>query len=169
MARKRDGLLTRPQLAEALGVTAGTITRWERDGMPVARRLSRGKSTLFDQAAVEAWRAATEAEQAGSLSLAEERAKLAKKQGEKLDLELSVRRGELVEVEAVIQANQATVKGWSAKVRGLPRRMVNAGVITASQEAAAAKVCRELLDEIAAWKTVADMEQSIADEEPVAS
>jgi phage terminase Nu1 subunit (DNA packaging protein) len=48
-------MLTRPALAKALGVHPQTIVRWERDGMPVAKRGARGTSSLFDRQAVEAW------------------------------------------------------------------------------------------------------------------
>lgn len=48
-------LLTRPALAKALDVHPQTITKWEQDGMPVAKRGARGKSSLFNRGAVEAW------------------------------------------------------------------------------------------------------------------
>jgi phage terminase Nu1 subunit (DNA packaging protein) len=103
MTRKpRKKLLDRQELAEAMGVIPGTITRWERDGMPVAKRAPRGKPSKFDLAAVREWREAVDAEaEAQTLSLSEERAKLAKRQREKLELEMRVRRGELVELATV--------------------------------------------------------------------
>ena len=48
-------MLTRRDLAKALGVHMQTVTKWERDGMPVAHRGARGKPSHYDRGAVEAW------------------------------------------------------------------------------------------------------------------
>ncbi len=48
-------MLTRRALATALGVHMQTVTKWERDGMPVAQRGTRGKPSRYDRGAVEAW------------------------------------------------------------------------------------------------------------------
>jgi phage terminase Nu1 subunit (DNA packaging protein) len=53
-------MLTRPALAQALGVHPQTITKWERDGMPVAKRGARGTSSRYDRRAVETWLQARE-------------------------------------------------------------------------------------------------------------
>lgn len=44
-----------------MGVVMQTITKWERDGMPIATRGTRGRPSLYDAAACEAWRAARDA------------------------------------------------------------------------------------------------------------
>lgn len=51
-------LLTRRELARALGVHLQTITKWENDGMPVAQRGSRGVPSRFNREVVERWRTA---------------------------------------------------------------------------------------------------------------
>jgi phage terminase Nu1 subunit (DNA packaging protein) len=48
-------MLTRRDLATALGVHMQTVTKWERDGMPIARKGARGKPSRYDRSAVEAW------------------------------------------------------------------------------------------------------------------
>jgi phage terminase Nu1 subunit (DNA packaging protein) len=48
-------MLTRRDLAKALGVHMQTVTKWEQDGMPVARKGARGKPSRYDRGAVEAW------------------------------------------------------------------------------------------------------------------
>jgi phage terminase Nu1 subunit (DNA packaging protein) len=156
-------LLTRHELAAQFAVTPMTITRWQADGMPVARKRPRGQATLFDPVAVEKWRAEVEAQkQAGpvvegdALSLEVERAKYTRRQREKVELELAVRRGDLVLRDQVVREGLAFVKGWTAKVRSLPRRARLAGIIAADQVQAMEALCRDLLVEIARWKTVAD-------------
>lgn len=154
-------LLTRQELAAHFQVQPGTITRWERDGMPVEKKRSRGKATLFDLAAVEKWKADTDvARLAEGLSLEQERALATREQRIKTEMENRVRRGELVEREDVVAAGLAYTKAWVAKVRGLPRALFLAGLINREQEAAVAVLCRELLTEIAMWKTVADAERT---------
>lgn len=158
-----SGLLTRPQLAQAFGVIPGTITRWEADGMPVARRFSRGKSTLFDLEAVKAWRERVDA--AGSTSaasLSASRAKVADATFERMQLELAARRGELVSRDQVIREGRAQVKGWTAMIRTLPRRAAQEGIIAPSQIAGLEKLCRDLLTEISRWRTVGDVLEAAA-------
>jgi phage terminase Nu1 subunit (DNA packaging protein) len=148
--------LTRPELAEAFGVIPGTITRWERDGMPVAKRFTRGRASLFDLQAVKAWRDAVDAKaEAEQLSLTDERAKLAQKQREKIELELAVRRGELVLRDQVIREVDAFAKGVTAKLRSLARRAAQAGIIQPDQVAGLESLCREMQEEISRWKTIA--------------
>lgn len=77
-------------------------------------------------------------------------------QAELNELTLASKRKELVPREAVILAGQAYTKAWAAKMRGLPRRCVQAGLITRDQEPGLAEICREFLTEISSWKTIAD-------------
>jgi phage terminase Nu1 subunit (DNA packaging protein) len=102
-SHKKTTLLTRPELAKEHGVHPGTITRWERDGMPVAKRAARGRPTLFDKAEVAGWKTAVDqvAESGQARSLEQERAVLAHVQGERIMLQNAVRKGEVLEVAAV--------------------------------------------------------------------
>lgn len=47
--------LTRRDLAAALNVHMMTVTKWEQQGLPVAKRGRRGNPSLYDEAAVRAW------------------------------------------------------------------------------------------------------------------
>lgn len=162
-------LLTRQQIAEVMGVDPGTITRWERDGMPVAKRAPRGQPSLFDPAAVQQWRddiSAVKMLAQSGLSLEAERARLTRAQAEKVERENLRRAGELVPRDEVSRAGQAFCSAWAAKVRGIPRRMTQAGFITRDQEPIVSKICREILIEISSWTTMADVEKAAAAEQP---
>lgn len=151
-------LVTRHGLASLFKVTAGTITRWERDGMPVAKRAPRGQHSLFDVEAVRAWRQSVEASTDGnaSTSLTTSRAQLADAQRIKVELDIAARRGELVSREQVIREGQAHVKGWTAMLRSLPRRAAQLGILEAAQVPALEALVRDVLTEISSWRTAAD-------------
>ena len=162
-AAQKSGLLTRQQLAAALGVNAGTITRWERDGCPAAKKRTRGQCTLFDRAEVEAWRDAVEAAKKSDegLSLEQERALLARAQREKVEMENAVRRGELWPMDLVILEGNHFAKALVAKVRLIPLRLIQAGIITREQEQGAMAQVLDILEDISQWKTVADTKKAV--------
>jgi phage terminase Nu1 subunit (DNA packaging protein) len=58
----RQRLLTRRELSVALNVHVDTLTNWQDRGLPIARRGSRGKASLYDLAAVQAWQRRREAD-----------------------------------------------------------------------------------------------------------
>jgi phage terminase Nu1 subunit (DNA packaging protein) len=77
-AREKQKLLTRRELAAVMDVHMMTITKWERDGLPIAKRGRKGKPSLYSEDDVRAWVAAREqaaSEPAGPLDWAQERAK----------------------------------------------------------------------------------------------
>ena len=55
-------LVTRPELAQVLGVHMQTITKWERAGLPIAEQCRRGKPSLYSLADAEDWQRAREVE-----------------------------------------------------------------------------------------------------------
>lgn len=146
--------VTRTQLAELLGVHPDTVTDFAKQGMPVISRGGRGAESSYDAVECLAWwreRQGKNAKEAAQTRAYEASAKLN-------ELKLAQQRGDLFPREQVIAEGQAFVKAWTSKVRALPRRARQAGVLpTAQEEAALAAICRELLDEISRWKTLADL------------
>lgn len=112
-----DRLLTRRELAEALAVHMQTITKWERDGMPIAARGGRGRSTTYRVGDVELWRlqrdrAATGATGAGGVDAAADRARRDRAQAELVEQTIAVRAKELLP-----RADVARV--WAAEVAAI--------------------------------------------------
>lgn len=130
--------------------------------MPVAKKAPRGKNSLFSLSAVRAWREAVDQAKTPGLSLSDERARVAKLQQEKLGLDLALRRGELLERRAVLFEGQQFTKAIGAKIRGLPRAMVNAGLVARDREAEVGAVLRDLLTDISNWKFVEDLAAAVA-------
>lgn len=74
---KREVLLTRRALAALLKVHMQTVTKWEREGMPVSERGSKGRPSMYREVDVRAWLAARAqaAKNGTGLDLAQERAR----------------------------------------------------------------------------------------------
>jgi phage terminase Nu1 subunit (DNA packaging protein) len=119
--KARPKLLTRPELAEAMGVVPSTITRWERDGMPVAQKSRRGQHTLFDLEAVQDWdakRRAAEA-QAREDMLPRDRKELA--QAIEAEQRVAIKAAKLLYVEEVDRIWSTHVGAVRAKLLACPQ------------------------------------------------
>lgn len=78
MSAQASPSVTRRQLAELLGVHMMTITKWEREGLPVEQCGRKGKPSLYREAEARAWLAAREEaakQPGGALDVAQERAR----------------------------------------------------------------------------------------------
>lgn len=155
------GLLTRQQLATRWGVVALRISKWQDDGLPVARRGGRGRPSFYDPVACDAWKTAREAQQranGGALSLAEERARQSRAQTRLTELAIRKREGELLEVGDVAMAWAAIVAAVKAKVLAIPSAVAERLVTVAQTGGAAAAEALlrdqvlEALRELATWE-----------------
>lgn len=111
--RKRKELASRREVAAALGVHPMTITKWERDGLPVESRGSRGRPSLYNLDVVRAWREAREQAArdlaSGPMDLHVARARKEHFQALLTQQTLEVRAGKLIPAEVV-------EKRWAAEV-----------------------------------------------------
>jgi phage terminase Nu1 subunit (DNA packaging protein) len=118
MASRGEGqLVNQADLAAIFGVSVVTVRAWERKGCPVERKATRGKASAYNTAAVARWREEQAALAAsGDLSAMDmEEAKRRKIAAEAAlaEMELSLKRGELVAVEVVgsiVEEEYATVR-----------------------------------------------------------
>ncbi len=116
-----NALVTRRELAKRLGRHMQTITKWEREGMPIAERGRRGKPSRYSETAVTAWLdKREEAARIGtSLDLVQERSRKERAQAILAEQTVAIRAAELVpraEVEKVwiaeIVAVRAKLLAW---------------------------------------------------------
>ena len=148
--------VNRLQLAALLGVHPDTVTDYARSGMPVVTRGGRGKEGVYDAVLCLAWWR----DQQGANAKEAAQARAYDASAQLNELKLARERGELVPRDQVVLEGQAFVKAWVTKVRALPRRFTQAGLITRDREPGVTAIVREILEEIAHWRTVADTKRA---------
>lgn len=148
-------MVDRDQLAELFGVHPDTVSDFTREGMPVTERGGRGVKSVFDSVACLTWWRLNKTAM-NAKEVAQTRAFQAT--AEFNELKVAERRKLLIQIDAAIRAGQADRSAWVARIRNWPRELLLAGHVTREQEAALGTFVRELLVEIANWKTLADVE-----------
>lgn len=114
--------LTRRELAQVLGCHMQTVTKWEREGLPIAERGRKGRPSRYDEAAVRAWLTARE-EQAQSLQaldLVQERARKEHWQALLAEQTYRVRERQLLDAADVAKTWGAVVSAIRAKLLAMP-------------------------------------------------
>lgn len=144
--------VNRLQLAKLLGVHPDTVSDYSRDGMPVITRGGRGRESNYDAIECLEWwrqRLGKNKKEAAQTWTYETQAQLN-------ELKIAVQEGELLPRDKILLAGQQQVKSWTAKIRALPRQMVQAGLISGDTEQRVTVLLRALLSEISSWKTMKD-------------
>ena len=120
----RAKLATRREVAEALGVHMDSVSKWERQGLPLVKRGGRGRPSRYDLEAVRAWLAARDgaARKAvdGPLDPIQEKAARDHWQAELAQQTHRIRQRELLPAADVERAWAAEVAGVRAKLLSLP-------------------------------------------------
>ena len=114
----RACLKTRRELAAQLGVHVSTVTKWERDGAPVAKRGKAGVPSRYHVNQVRAWLAKRDAKSPGTTnqSLAQERARKERAQAELAEQTYRVRARELVPAAEVLRCGHMLVTAVRTKL-----------------------------------------------------
>ena len=119
---RRRVLLTRRELAGALNVHMMTVTKWERDGLPVAVHGRRGRPSRYREVDVRAWLQQREeaAKTTGNLDVAQERARKERAQAILAEQTYSIRARQLIPREEVERTWFAEVTAVRAKLLAWP-------------------------------------------------
>jgi len=150
------GVVTRKGVSELFGVHMMTVTKWEREGLPVHTRGTRGRPSLYSMPDCIKWFTEREVRARGgegtsSLSPIEQRALLDAKRTEDLDLRIRLRKGELVEVEEAARDLANVAGATKARLRRIPNgeadRLVAACHGRANCRPAVSKVLAEAIDD----------------------
>lgn len=128
MTARASTLVTRRQLAELLDVHMQTVTKWEREGLPVAARGRKGKPSKYSEAEARAWLEAREeaAKQPGAaLDLVQERARKEHWQALLAEQTHKARERELLPRAEVEKAWGAEVASVRAKLLAWPAMLAD--------------------------------------------
>lgn len=160
MKKARSGPVTveRRELAKLLGCSVRHVSDLEAEQVIVPLRRGRGgrASVYALEAVVPAYvQHATSAPASGAEREARRRRDLA--QAKFTELKIEREQGALVDREDVIAAGKGQVKAWTAKLRALPRQMVQAGVIAREREGDAASLIQAVLTEISRWTVIVEV------------
>lgn len=121
-------LVTRLDLAKTLGVHPITISKWERDGLPIAKRGRRGVASKYREVEVRAWLQARDeaARQSGPLDPAQERAQRDKWQRMLLEQTHAMRAKTLLPAAEVEQV-------WAREIAAVRTRILASYTTAADQ------------------------------------
>lgn len=147
--------VNKADLAQLMGVSTITIGQWVGKGCPYVQKGGPGKTWVFDVPEVVGWREEQVALQAvgdtKSLDIDEARRRKIAAEAALTELDLSKRRGELVEVEEVAQTVGDDYANLRAKLLSLPVKLApQAAAITDVTElqSLAESLVHEALEEL---------------------
>jgi phage terminase Nu1 subunit (DNA packaging protein) len=136
-------IIGQTEIAELFGVSARTITEWQAAGMPVAVLGGPGVSGEYDGPACIRWLVEREVRKVQGESPKD---RLARLQGDELEMDLAERRGRLVEAGAVEPMMRAAIVSARERIRNEPARI--AAALEGKDKAAREAMLRELFDEV---------------------
>lgn len=141
-AHKTTRLLTRTELADTFGVMPSTIIKWVRSGMPVAERGGRGRGAKFRLLDVEAWRLQsqkpnTDGDNEQPVNLSLERARLARAQTSKAEIEIAAKQRELLPADEVRRVVGGAFHAVRVRLLALGRSVAERCAVAAQQSTAA--------------------------------
>jgi len=140
------------ELSHIIDVSVVTIRAWEKEGMPVLQKGSRGKSATYNTADVIRWCeqrllskiTAGREEDGAVISEDEGRRRKVVAEAQLAELKLAVESGELVEIEAVGAEVDTVLSGVRARLLAIPGTLA----LTLTNEPDPAVVRDRVFDEI---------------------
>ena len=127
---KEQFTVNQAQVAYLLGVTTRTIQAWgkrQSDPLPAAERTIRGQAKTYDPQVAVRWYLRNELAKLGPdgevLDLNAERARLAKQQADKIEMENARLRGELVPVAVVRRYLEGILMAFRSRVLAIPQNL----------------------------------------------
>lgn len=146
-------IIGQTEIAAMFGVTARTITDWQDAGMPVAVHGGPGVSGEYDAPACIRWMVEREVRKVQGESPKD---RLARLQGDELEMKLAQQRGKLIDTTAVEPAMRAAIVSARERIRNEPARI--AALIEGLDRPAREAMLRDLFDEtlntLARWQQV---------------
>lgn len=149
------------KLADILGYSDVTIWEWQKEGMPIAKKGERGEANEYDSAAVVAWLIDRAVKKVQSESPKD---RLARLQGDALELDIAQKNGTLVPFEQVEPAWRSRVLAAAAFMQGRASRLAGILETTAGIEAKREVLKREDLQFLTMLGEEGERIQQVLDE-----
>jgi phage terminase Nu1 subunit (DNA packaging protein) len=154
----REIVVDRRQLADLLGVSTGHVSRLVAQGLPcLTTGGGRGKPSRFDAVAALAWMRERQAAADAPDGDESPRDAYLRTLKERVEIDIAVKRGELISVDTVTLAGKTYTVAWRQKVLRLPHQCRRAG-LSAEHCEIVRKLGHDLLEDIARWKVPDDSE-----------
>jgi len=151
-------------IASIFGVSARSITDWQVAGMPIAVQGGPGVPGEYDSEACIRWMVDREVRKVSGPELPKDR--LARLQGDDLEMKLERERGKLIEVSAVEPVMRAAIVSARERVRSEPARLAVAleGKTKAEREAVLRELFDDVLTKLSRWQQagVVDGDEEVA-------
>lgn len=143
-------IVGRDSLADLFGVVPKTISDWSNEGMPYLIQGGPGIVGEYDSAACVRWLVERELRKVQGENPKD---RLARLQGDELEMKLAQQRGRLVEAAAVEPAMRAAIVAARERVRNAPARLSAQleGLGRTEREAALRELLDDVLTKLSRW------------------
>lgn len=147
-------IIGQTEIAAIFEVAARTITAWQEIGMPVAVQGGPGVPGEYDSGACIRWLVEREVKKVQGPEAPKDR--LARLQGDDLEMKLATQRGKLVDTAAVEPAMRAAIVSARERIRSEPARIAlqMEGLDRAGREALLRDLLDHVLTKLARWQQV---------------
>ena len=144
--------MTKIEIAHKFDISLTTLSTWITEGLPYTRKGGKGKGYDFDLQEVESWIAKYKLPAStGDTTYADARRRREAALAGIKELELKVRKGELLNVDVVMKLQGAVLQNIRSRILSLPAKLATLSFgsrTIAENEAIIRKGIHEVLDEI---------------------
>jgi len=153
-------IVNKSSLAEFVGVSEETLTQWQKAGLPISFRSSRGRSNQYDTTQVISWMIAREV---SKLQDESPKDRLSRLQGDKVEIEIAEKLSQLVPVAEIEPAWFSMVASAKSFLRSQPDRLAQLLEVTDGVEAKRdliAETFDDCLRKLAEYETTEDADEA---------
>lgn len=153
------------RIAEVFGVAPKTIVEWQEQGLPIAKRGSPGVPSEYRSDDCIRWLVQREVERANGESAKD---RLARLQGDKVEMELAVMRRDLIDAKDIEPTIQQWLTDHCAAIDQMPETWTDAVVAVGTDPVAVHQVLKDIARQLKEGAANYDFSTSAPDEVPAA-
>lgn len=153
-------LVNQRELSDVTGVSTVTLTEWQKQGMPMIQREQNGMANQYETTQVISWMIAREV---GKILNETQKDRLARLQGDKVEIEIAEKMAKLIPVEQIGPAWESMVSSARAFLRAEPDRLAHILEVTEGVDGKRdliAEIFDEFLRKLSEYEPAADADQA---------